>query len=121
MANVREETLQGRQIVGRFVGIDTARRKATERQAEEDKPGTPVQGMYLLTVVEDLGDRERRHELTFFEVDQEGDVTKIGRTVEAGSVHPGDLVSVRFKSGVSKGKYVSDTAVSMTALEKSGE
>ena len=109
---------RGRQIVGRFAGVDTARRKPTDTQLEQGKLGTAVQGMYLLTIVEDLGDRERKHELTFFEVDQEGDVTKISRTIEEGSTGPGDLVSVRFKSGVSKGKYVSDTALSMALLEK---
>lgn len=109
---------QGRQIVGKFGGVDTARRKATDAQLEQSKPGSPVPGMYLLTIIEELADRERKHELTFFEVDQEGDVTKISRTIEAGTTNPGDLVSVRFKSVVSKGKYVSDTAVSMTVLEK---
>lgn len=111
-------TPQGRQVVGRFGGVDTARRKQTDAQVEQGKPGSPVQGMYLVTIFETIGDHEKKHELTFFETDQDGDVTKISQTIDAGTTQPGDLVSVRFRSGTSKGKYVSDTAVAMTVIEK---
>lgn len=108
--------VQGRQVVGLFQGVDTARRKATDAQVADGKPGTPVQGMYLLKLVEQIEDRERPHDLTFFETDQEGEVTKISKTIAEGVAKVGDLVSVRFKSQVSKSKYVSDTAVSMVVL-----
>jgi hypothetical protein len=115
---------QGRQIIGRYVGVETVRKRPSETQEAEGKPGTPVKGMFEIKVVSVVGDSEREHGVTFFETDQDGDVTKISRTVAEGTADVGDLVSVRFKSHgtTSKGKtYANDTALSMIVLAKAGK
>lgn len=115
---------EGRQIIGRYAGVETVRYRPTEEQEKEGKQGTPVKGMYEVKAVALLGENEREHRLTFFETDEEGDRTKIIQTIEKGVAEPGDLVSIRFKSHATINRlnksqvFVNDTAVSMTVLEK---
>jgi hypothetical protein len=114
---------QGRQVIGRFVAVETVRRRATPEQQAAGQPGTAVPGMFELVLIEDRQDREWKHGIGFFETDQEGEVTKISRTIAEGSVSPGDLVSVRIKSSATaKGTkaYSNDTAISMVVLVPSG-
>jgi hypothetical protein len=104
------EIPQGRLFVGRYGGVEQVSKK----------DGTPVQGMFEITVVQDLADREWTHKAVFFATDQDGEVSKMQKSSEASKPYAGQLIAVRIstRGSLSGGKaYANDTAIGVHVLE----
>jgi hypothetical protein len=110
--NVRELP-QGRMIIGKFGGC---------RQKIRRSDGTPIRNMFEFELIEDKGDREWTHHLSFFDTDRDGDVTKVREMFNELQPPLGALVAVKFGTDgtISKDRdraYTNDTATAIYLLD----
>lgn len=100
----------GRLLVGRFGGVEGVVKK----------DGTRVEQMWRVSVVEDRGSREVRHEAAFFETDFDGEEGRMWRDLQAGGTPKLDervAVRIATRGTLSGGKaYANDTAIGLTRL-----
>ncbi|MHB8463443.1 MAG: hypothetical protein ACYDH6_16035 [Acidimicrobiales bacterium] len=102
-------TVQGRLLIGRFLGIEP----------KTKKDGTVIRGLFEVLVGQDMHDREWTHRATFFTTDPDGDLSKMQKSVDGCNAQPGDMVAVRFGSTASlvgDKVYVNDTAVGISIV-----